>query len=176
MIMKETVRNYKDLFNKAIKLERYQINDSNSAKNIRCYNAVIGCLEHLDGDTVLVVETAKGKGNRPFDLPNIGSLMETLVKAVCFKEKLETYEKEFSNDNADIKIGWCNYEIKASMGCVSRNTKIVGDKPLLFVNTCGVFSIRKDEISKYTKDGKLPYNKPVGREWVTLSAKLGLGN
>jgi hypothetical protein len=59
------------------------------------------------------------------------------------------------------------------MGSVSLNTKIVGDKPILFVNELGVFSIKKAEIEQYTKKGKLPYNKAVGKKWLGLSKKLG---
>ena len=173
MIFNETVSNYKKLLNKAIKCELYEINDCNSNKNIRCYRNVIACLDMLNPETVIVVESARGKAKRPFDIPNVGSLMECVLKMVCEKEQASEYSKEFSDDKADIKIGWCEYEIKSCMGSVSLNTKITGDKPILFVNECGVFSIKKAEIEQYTYKGKLPYNKAVGKMWVGLSKKLG---
>jgi hypothetical protein len=173
MIITKTTKDFKKLFNQAIKTERYEINDSNSTKNIRCYTAVIERLECLPQDLVLTAESAKGKAKRPFDLPNIGSFMECVVKAMLDNCKATEYSKEFNDDQADTKIGWCEYEIKASMGAVSLNTKIQGDKPILFINELGVFSIKKAEIENYTKNGKLPYNKAVGKQWIGLSQKLG---
>lgn len=173
MIFTETVDNYKKLLNRAIKCEMYEINDCNSNKNIRCYRNVIACLDMLEPSTVFTVESARGKAKRPFDIPNVGSLMECVLKMVCEKEPVNEYSKEFSDDKADLQIGWCGYEIKACMGSVSLNTKIVGDKPILFVNELGVFSIKKVEIEQYTKKGKLPYNKAVGKKWLGLSKKLG---
>jgi hypothetical protein len=173
MIMKQTTKEFTNLFNQAIKVERYQIANDNSAKNIRCYKAVIARLESLPQDVMLTAESAMGKAERPFDLPNIGSLMECVVKAMLDGCQASEYAKEFNDDNADTKIGWCEYEIKSSMGAVSLNTKIKGDKPILFINELGVFSIKKTEIDNYTKKGKLPYNKAVGKQWLTLSKKLG---
>ena len=173
MIFNQNVKEYKELFNKAIKYEKMQINDSNSNKNVRCYINVLKRLEMLSPETILVVESAKGKSKRPFEMPNIGSLMECVVKVMCEKEQASEYSKEFNNDNADIKIGWCEYEIKACMGALSLNSTIQGDRPVLFINEVGVFSIKKTEIDNYTKKGKLPYNKPVGKQWLSLSKKLG---
>lgn len=173
MIFNNTVKDYKKLFNKAIAYEKLEINDSNSNKNVRCYINVIKCLETLNPETILVVESAKGKSKRPFEMPNIGSLMECVLKVVCDKEQATEYYKEFENDNADIKIGWCEYEIKACMGALSLNSTIQGDRPILLINEKGVFSIKKNEIDNYTKKGKLPYNKPVGKQWLSLSRKLG---
>ena len=173
MIFNNNVREYKELLNKAIKCEKYQINDCNSNKNIRCYNNVIKCLDMLEPTTVIVVESARGKATRPFDIPNVGSLMECVLKMVCEKEQATEYTKEFNNDNADVKVGWCEYEIKACMGALSLNTTIQGNRPILLVNELGVFSIKKNEIENYTIKGKLPYNKMVGKQWVGLSKKLG---
>ena len=173
MLIEKSVKEYLDLMDKAVKFERYFVNDSNSAKNIRCYQAVAKCLQNLNPEIVLTVESARGKANRPFEMPNIGSLMECVLKIVLDKEPCDSYSKEFSDDKADTKIGWCEYEIKASMGAVSLNTKIVADKPILFVNSLGVFSIRKDKIADLIKNGKLPYNKAVGKAWVGLMRKLG---
>lgn len=173
MVVSLAVKDYKEMFNKAIRNEKYSVNDSNSAKNIRCYDAVLKCLDAIAPETVFTVETAKGKANRPFDLPNIGSLMECVVKYACDKEPCEKYAKEFADDKADTKIGWCDYEIKACMGAVSLNTKITGERPILFINTKGVFSIKKDEIATYVKNGKLPYNKEIGKPWANLMRKLG---
>lgn len=173
MIFNENVQSYKELLNKAIKCELYQINDTNSNKNVRCYRNVLACLDMLNPTTIITVESARGKAKRPFDIPNVGSLMECVLKMVCEKEQATEYTKEFNDDNADIKIGWCEYEIKSCMGALSLNTTIQGDKPILFVNELGVFSIKKNEIEMYTHKGKLPYNKMVGKKWVGLSKKLG---
>lgn len=173
MIFNENVQSYKELLNKAIKCELYQINDTNSNKNVRCYRNVLACLNMLNPTTIITVESARGKAKRPFDIPNVGSLMECVLKMVCEKEQATEYTKEFNDDNADIKIGWCEYEIKSCMGALSLNTTIQGDKPILFVNELGVFSIKKNEIEMYTHKGKLPYNKMVGKKWVGLSKKLG---
>ena len=173
MIFNENVQSYKELLNKAIKCELYQINDTNSNKNVRCYRNVLACLNMLNPTTIITVESARGKAKRPFDIPNVGSLMECVLKMVCEKEQANEYTKEFNDDNADIKIGWCEYEIKSCMGALSLNTTIQGDKPILFVNELGVFSIKKNEIEIYTHKGKLPYNKMVGKKWVGLSKKLG---
>ena len=173
MIFNDKVVNYQDLLNKAIKCEKYEINDGNSNKNIRCYKNVIACLEMLNPNTTIMVESARGKEKRPFDIPNVGSLMECVLKMVCEKEQASEYTKEFNDDKADVKVGWCEYEIKSCMGAVSLNTKIQGNRPILFVNELGVFSIKKDEIDLYTHNGKLPYNKAVGKKWLGLSRKLG---
>lgn len=174
MYFNENIKTYKKLLNQAIKYEKLEINDSNSNKNVRCYVNVLNCLNHLDENICFEVESARGKAGRPFDLPNIGSLMECVLKAICSKEQATSYSKEFENDNADIKIGWCEYEIKACMGALSLNSKIQGTRPILLVNELGIFSISKNEIDNYTKKGKLPYNKPVGKKWIGLSKKLGL--
>ena len=173
MIFNNNVKEYKDLLNKAIKWEKFHINDSNTNKNVRCYTNVIKCLDMLNPTTIITVESARGKAKRPFDIPNVGSLMECVLKMVCEKEQATEYTKEFNNDNADVKVGWCEYEIKSCMGAISLNTTIQGNRPILFVNELGVFSIKKTEIENYTIKGKLPYNKMVGKQWVGLSKKLG---
>ena len=173
MIFNENVKTYKKLLTKAIKCEKYEINDYNSSKNIRCYKNVIKCLDMLEPTTTIIVESARGKATRPFDIPNVGSLMECVLKMVCEKEQASEYSKEFNSDNADVKVGWCEYEIKSCMGALSLNTTIQGNRPILLVNEMGVFSIKKSEIELYTNKGKLPYNKQVGKQWLTLSKKLG---
>ena len=65
MIFNNNVKEYKDLLNKAIKCEKYEINDSNSNKNIRCYTNVIKCLDMLNPTTIITVESARGKAKRP---------------------------------------------------------------------------------------------------------------
>lgn len=173
MYFNENIKTYKKLLNQAIKYEKLEINDSNSNKNVRCYKNVLHCLEQLNENIYIEVESARGKTQRPFDLPNIGSLMECVLKIICDNEQATTYSKEFENDNADIKVGWCEYEVKACMGALSLNTKIQGTRPILLINELGIFSIGKNDIDKFTKKGKLPYNKPVGRKWTNLSRKLG---
>lgn len=174
MIFNEQVKTYRAILVKAIKHERFYINDGNSNKVIRCYNNVIKCLDSVDQNIYITVESAQGKAKRPFDIPNIGSLMECLVKIVCDKVQATEYSKEFNDDQADIKLGWCEYEIKSCMGATSLNSKVQGDRPVLLINEKGVFSIKKSEIAIYTKNGKFPYNKEVGKKWVGLSSKLGL--
>ena len=165
---------YVALLKKAIYNEAVN-GDGNKSKFIRGYRNTIARLEMVQADVPLMVESANGRRkSRPFDVPNLGSLVECLTKMALDKVPAERYAKEFNDDKADVKIGWCEYEIKASMGAVSRNTPPQMDKPVLLVNELGVFSIRKNEIENYIdKYGRFPYNKPVGKMWVTLADKLG---
>lgn len=179
MIMKNTVQEYKDILKKTIRWE-YASDLPNKSKFIRAYRNAIARLEWLDNDIVITVESANGlRGkaqgkSRGFDIPNLGSLMECTLKSLLDKEPSMEYEKEFSNDKADCKVGWCEYEIKACMGTVSRNTPIQGDKPILLINECGIFSIKKDDIKYYVdKNGKLPFNETVGKMWTNLMNKCG---
>ena len=179
MIMNNTVQEYKDTLRKAIKFElAHDLN--NKSKFIRAYRNTISRLEWVDSDMTITVESANGtRGNsqgynRGFDVPNLGSLMECVLNCVLDKEPSESYSKQFNDDLADCKVGWCEYEIKACMGSVSRNTEIKFDKPILLINECGVFSIKKQDIPKYLdKQGKLPYNVAVGKPWKVLMEKLG---
>jgi len=174
MVFNLTPTEYTALLKKAIYNEA-QFGDQNKSKFIRGYRNTIDRLSHASANVPLVVESANGRRkSRSFDIPNIGSLVECLVRMSLDKIPATAYSKEFNDAKADLTIGWCAYEVKASMGAVSLNTPINGERPVLFVNELGVFSIRKDEIENYTdKYGRLPYNKPVGKYWKSLSAKLG---
>lgn len=173
MLMKENVATYKKLFIDAIKceLENY---DNNSSKVIRGYRNTIARLETVDQDIVYVVESARPKAKRPFDIPNIGSLMEVVVRTVLDKIPCQEYAKEFNDKNADAKVGWCEYEIKSSMGLRSLNTPVKYDRPVLFINEVGVFTIKKSEVKNYANsNGVLPYDKEVGKKRLDLMKKLG---
>ena len=179
MVMKNTVDEYKAILKRAIRWE-YENGLSNSSKFIRAYRNTIDRLEWVDGDLPITVESANGTRGRKqgiergFDIPNLGSLMECVLKAQLDKIPATEYNKEFSNDKADCKVGWCEYEIKACMGTASRNTEIQGNRPILLINECGIFSIKKDEIENYIDNfGRLPFNMAVGKMWKNLMNKCG---
>lgn len=150
---------------------------NNAIKSIRAYNTVAQCLAYVNGDACFTVEGVRGKANRPFDMPNLGSLMECVVNYLKDKEPADHYSKHFKDDEADTRFGFMAYEIKTCVGATSRNTTVQGDKPVLLINQTGVYSIKKCNIeANLDGSGRLPYNKPVavGKRWKSLSEKLGL--
>ena len=172
MIMKETVATFIDLFYEGISCER-KLNDNNSNKFIRTFYNVVDRLHQVNPEIILVAESG-WSDRRPFALPNIGSLMESLLKAVLDGEKENEYSKQFDDKKADCKRGWCEYEIKSCMGLTSLNTKVQKDKPIILINEKGVFTIQKKDIDEYlSKNGKFPYNKAVGKPIATVMKKLG---
>lgn len=180
-----TARAYIEWLEKGIIFERtreYRNNNDkqNAKKTVRGYEMIRHCLGYVEtvaAEVPFKVEGVRGKSYRPFDMPNLGSLGEVITNCLYDKEPAAQYSKEFNRDGVDIKVGFMGYEIKTCAGDVSHNTEIQGDRPILLVNQCGVFSIKIDDIPKYTnKSGKLPHNKPVGTRWDWLSKKMGFAD
>lgn len=160
----ETSRDYKNRDDK-----------NNARKAVKAYKTVKACLGYVNAETAFTVEGVRGKANRPFDMPNLGSLMECVVNCLKEKEPASSYAKHFKDDEADVRFGFMGYEIKTCIGATSRNTPIQGDKPVLLINQVGVFSIRKADIEGcLDASGRLPYNKAIGKRWNSLSKKMGL--
>ena len=179
----KTAREYADWLTKGIDFEqtrsyKNRFDKNNAKKTWRGYKMIRACLGYVDAKaptSTFKVEGVWGKACRPFDMPNLGSLGEVIVNCIYDKEPAEHYSKEFSDDGVDMKVGFMGYEIKTCAGDVSHNTRANGDRPVLLINQCGVFSIKIDDIPLYIdKYGRFPCDEPVGTRWEWLSEKLGL--
>lgn len=169
-ILSLTTTQHADNFLQEIKRQKANSN-SNTAKVIAKCRFVIRLLNCLPKDVILVCEGCRGDENRGFQLANIGSLVECIMKWLFHHE--QTVTKEFNTQSVDHKQGCISYEIKTSLGSNSLATPSETETTIL-VNTVGIWSISKKDVHKYTnKQGRLPFNKACGRPMAKMMEMLG---
>lgn len=136
-------------------------------------------VKNADDNLEVQVEGVRGNHKiRDFELFNTGSLIETLVKHYR-KGYIKSY-KSFNDDESDEMDGFMEYEIKSSLPN-ARNTVNTKDQPIIFVNTKGVYLIKKDAYKNIKLDSRnkmyenLDYSVFEGVKLIqSLSQKLGL--
>lgn len=146
-------------------LELDRVNEqknSNTPKNRQKIEMVLDLLQGLPENLILDIEGVRGNGEiRDFYIPNVGSVVECIIKYFLRREKPDEIAKTESG-KIDTVRGWCNYEIKASLSANSLATPSESETTIL-VNRTGVYTIRKADTLKYVnKYNRLPHNQPCG--------------
>lgn len=149
--------------------------DSNTSKQLKKLDLFRQIVSSIDSNVQITAEGVRGNGEiREFNMLNIGSVTECIVKYHLSKVPVKRLEKEVAGVY-DLKHGTWNLEIKASLAGTSLASPSRRETTLL-INRLGAFLIKKNDIELYVnKAGRLPYNKPCGRRYKTLSAALGYG-
>lgn len=144
--------------------------DTNANKRIKKYGIVVSLLETLPQDVMLEAEvTPNGKYN-------IGTLCETIIKAIADNFKQGIYYKAIHGE--DIKIGNKRYEIKTSLSCYCKSTPCKADsngkyRATILLNSEGVWLINSGDVESYlTKTGSLPWQGACGREYKRFTKAL----
>lgn len=156
MIVTKTVEQLNEMF--ANEMERLEAShNSNDKGQYRKCEFVRYLLDSLDADTTITTETARGNGDRGFDLPNAGSIVECIVKAHLNKKGATALEKEWNDNEADAINGAVECEVKFSGDSHFKCTAVSGDKMVILVNRSGVSIISKKIIATCVdKQGRLP--------------------
>jgi hypothetical protein len=128
---------------------------SNAYAQIKKCNAIISMLYSVDESLPIEVEGCAGDGKiRDFNLGNVGSVVEGLIKSVFGLPAI----KEISDEATDAIIGRnANIEIKASLTRKSLSTPMKSAKMLIGVNSTGISIIpmaRIDEVLVEVSAGK----------------------
>ena len=149
--------------------------DSNTSKQLKKLDLFKQIVNSIDNNVKITAEGVRGNGDiREFNMLNIGSVTECIVKYHLSKVPTKRLEKEVAGAY-DLKFGTWNVEIKASLAGTSLASPSRCETTLL-INTLGAFLIKKNDVEMYVnKAGRLPYNKPCGRRYKALSAALGYG-
>ena len=152
MIFNENVKWYDELC--AREYDRVKDSrSSNDKKQAKKCEFVRYLLCSLPNDTVLKVESARGKSDRPFVFVNVGSLIECVVNKHLAHRQAAAIEKQWNDAAADTRFGKCEYEIKFSAVSNSRCTPVKTDLPVILVNRSGVSVIKHNDVCNYTDSG-----------------------
>lgn len=169
-----TAKQFIDEFTKAIKFERYQVNNSNSKKNIDKYEIVNGLLATVPQNLTLSVSgVAFNDKQTVCTIGNVGDLAECVIRWHLAKRKPNEIVKRASG-KCDITFNGKKYEIKTAMSCrwlasPSPNTRTI------LVNKCGAWIVDSSEVKLSTdKYNRLPYNEEIGEPFDELTDSLGL--
>jgi len=101
-------------------------------------------LASVDENLLITVEGCRGDGViRDFCLTNSGSVVEGLINAVV--NNLQEVEKNWDENDKDIKQGCMKWEIKASLGAKYLATASKAELTLL-VNLDGISLIKKADV------------------------------
>lgn len=155
-------------------------NKSNNNGIMRKCDFMMYLLDAVSDDVTFTIEGCWGDSNiRNFKLPNSGSVIEVIVKALLDKGASKHYTKQFDNMRADARVGCIDFEVKAVPDSQSKNTAPDGTRPVLLVNCAGVSVIAKDAIAECADArGRFKSNCVYGKRnhptVVYLEAMLGI--
>lgn len=168
LYQKMSVKQLQDL----LKKERaFQVanQDSNTGKKLTAVALVSQMLECVDDNATLCnIESVKncGKHIRDFDMVNLGSLVECIVKQVASGKLIV---KKSRGKGVDIKLDQKMYEIKACLSATCKNTPMRKRSKVILINQLGVWELSADEaMAKADKFGRF---NPKG-EYECLRADL----
>lgn len=122
-------------------------------KEIKKIAFLLQAVNLLDENITVKIEGVR-KNNESRQMVNAGSLIECIVKH--YRNGYESTWKTFNDNESDLKNGFMNWEIKASLPN-ARNTALTEPKNLILVNTCGVFIIKKSVSMELMVDSNNKY-------------------
>ena len=122
-------------------------------KEIKKVAFLLNIVSLLENSVTVKIEGVR-KNNESRNMVNAGSLIECIVKH--YRNGYENTWKTFNESESDLKNGFMNWEIKASLPN-ARNTALTEPKNLILVNTCGVFIIKKDVSMELLVDSNNKY-------------------
>lgn len=143
--------------------------DSNTNKKLSAVALASQLVDSLDDYAVLRdIESVKntGKHARDFEMVNLGSLVEVIVKQVA-SGKLVV--KKSRGKGVDMKLNGKMFDVKACLSATCKNTPLARRGKVLLVNQLGVWELSADEaIAKADKFGRY---QPRG-EYDNLNMEL----
>lgn len=158
-------------FDKAIAYTQENGDKTNKAKDIRKYNTMIDMLLAIP-ENITISADGVGLNSKQddFEIANCGSLAECVVRVLLAKRQPQSIAKRSCG-----KTDWNGWEIKTAMNCRWLATPSKNRKTIL-VNACGCWVVEngKDIPMYVDKQGRLPYNRPIGEQFVELEDLLGL--
>ena len=148
--------------------------DSNTGKKLTAIAVASQMLDSIDDNAMLCnIESVKntGKHIRDFDMVNLGTLVECIVKQVASGKLLV---KKSRGKGADLKLDGKMYEVKACLSATCKNTPMSKRSKVLLVNQLGVWELSADEAqAKADKFGRFSPKAEYDNLRTDLTEMLG---
>ena len=148
--------------------------DTNTNKKLVAVAILSQMLENLDEQaTFSNLESVKnsGKNVRDFEMFNIGSAVELVVKAVA-SGKVSV--KKSMGKGVDLKYDGKMYDVKACLSSTCKNTPMARKGKVMLVNQLGVWLLSVDEaMARADKFGRYEPKGEYTEYAVELSEALG---
>lgn len=146
-------------------------------KEIKKLAFIVRAIELMPENLTVKVEGVRGNTEER-TMFNCGSFIECLVKH--YRNGYDETWKTFNDEKADLKNGFMDWEIKASLPN-ARNTAINEPKNLILINTVGVFIIKKsvsmelpmDSNGRYYENEDYSENEGV-KHYKKMESALGI--